>query len=228
MKKFVLLSLILILSSVLFSPVLAAAEFTATDQSLIIFDEDDNGYFFARVENTGDAGGYIGSGTLDILNENDEVIVTKNYVGSNPSSIWLEPGEYAYVDLYLWEKSFLENTVTDYNYTVPVNNWGSEYKMIPCEGDFYFNPDDKYDNAVFVTFTNTGDELLHDFENVVALYDEDGNLIFCDSNMNYDVSIHPGSTITVKVDISSSLVEYLGANGLTPASVEVLTYVEMP
>lgn len=227
MKKFVLISLILILSAVLFTSVFADAEFTATDQTMFIYDDDDNGYFFARVENTGDAGGYVGSGTLDILDENDNVIVTKNYVSPNPSSIWLEPGEYAYLDLYLWEKAFLETPVADYNFTIPAGKWGDKYEQIPCEGDFYFDPDDKYDNAVFVTFTNLTDELLHDFETVVALYDEEGYLIYSESNTNYDVSVHPGSTITVKIDISSTLVEYLGNHDITPTSVEVLTYVEI-
>ena len=226
MKKFVLLSLILILTAVISAPVFAAAEFTATDQTLFVYDDDDNGYFFARVENTGDKGGYAGSGTLDILDENGATIVSKTYVSTNPSSIWLEPGEYAYVDLYLWESALQETPAADYNYVVPEGKWGDNYELIPCEGNFYFDPEDKYDNAVYVTFTNQTDELLHDFEAVVALYDEEGHLLFCDSDTVYEISVHPGSTVTVMIDIDSSLVEYLGNNGVAPSTVDALIYAE--
>lgn len=225
MKKFAVLSLVLIMMALLAVPAFAA-EFSVTESTLFIYDNDDDGYFFAKVENTGETGGYCGSSVLEILNGSNEAFITKNYVSASPYGIWLEPGESVYIRESIWDKALLETPVSGFNFTPGVSNYGSKYHQVPCEAEFYFSTESKYDNEIFVTFTNNTAELMYNFEIVAALYDADDTLAYVYSSSYSNVAIHPGSTLTIMLDVNSTLSEHLNTHGIVPSRVVGMVYIE--
>ena len=226
MKKIAVLSFVLIFAALLCIPAFADAQLELVESSLIIYDDDDDGYFFARVANTGDAAGYFDSGVLEILDADGNAFITKNWIGSSPSGIYLEPGESTFVRYSIWEKSLLETRPSGFNYAPTVGKYGTKYSQIPCAAEFYFNPDDKYDNSVFITFTNNTDGLMHGFEIVSALYDANDNLIYVRNSAPDAIAIHPGSSVTISHYIDSSLCEYLINHNMVPTRVEAYVYLE--
>ena len=226
MKKFAIFTLVLILAALLCIPAFAAAELTVTDATLFIYDDDDDGYFFAVVENTGDAPAYYRSGVLEILDDDGNAFITKNYVSSSPYGIYLEPGDSAYVRESIWDKTLLETKVGGYNFTVTTDTWGTKYREIPCDAEFYYSTESTYDNEMFVTFTNDSDDLLHDIAIVAALYDEDDTLLYVYSTSYGNIAIHPGGTITIMLDVNSALAKHLNAYDYTPVRIVGLVYAE--
>lgn len=226
MKKAILIGLMLILSIGLFTSAFADAELTITDKTLIIFDDDDDGYFFARVENTGDAGTNVGSGTLTIYDEAGEAMIEKKYISTSPSSVYLEPGDHAYIKYSIWEKILLEKKTGEFEFVPTIQNYGKDYRVIPCDVELYYPGKESYDNSIFVTFTNTGDTILHNFEIVTAVYDPEDTLIYTAGRQYSDIAVHPGSTVTIMLTYNSKNVEYQDNHGIKPARVEAITYVE--
>ena len=76
------------------------------------------------------------------------------------------------------------------------------------------------------TFTNTTDEILYDYEMVAALYDQNGELLFINTEVVSGIGVHPGSTITVRLYIYEDIVMYFCREGLTPTTVDALVYCE--
>lgn len=226
MKKFAVFSLVLILAALLCIPAFAEGELSITEETLFIYDDDDDGYFFAKVENTGDAPTYCRSGVLEILDDDGNAFITKNYVSATPYGVYLEPGESAFIRESIWDKSLLETHVSGYNFTTKTDTYGTKYHTIPCDAEFYYSTDSTYDNQMFVTFTNESDELLHDFTVVAALYDADGMLLYVYSSNYGNLAIHPGGTITVMLDVSSLIAKHLNTYEFTPVRVEGRVYVE--
>ena len=92
MKRF--FALVLALVVCLFSvTALAEGKLTVTEKNLIEFEGSSNAYFFAKVENTGDAAIGVGAGKLVGFSSDDDVLVSESYVTANPSSVILQPGE---------------------------------------------------------------------------------------------------------------------------------------
>lgn len=226
MKKIAVFSLVLILAALLCIPAFAAAELTVTESTLFIYDDDDDGYFFAKVENTGDEPCYYRSGALEILDDAGNAFITKNYVSSSPYGIWLEPGESAYVRESIWDKTLLETRPSGYNFTVNTDTWGTKYSKIPCDAEFYYTTESTYDNVMFVTFSNDSGELMHDIAIVAALYDENDTLLYVYSTTYGNIAIHPGGTVTVMFDINSSIAKHLNTYEYTPVRIEGIVYVE--
>lgn len=226
MKKIAVFSLVLIFAALLCVPAFADAQMELVESSLIIYDNDDDGYFYGLVQNVGDKAGYYDSGVLEIKDEAGNAFITKNWLGTSPSSIYLEPGESAYVRYSIWDKALLETAVSGFTFTASTGTYGTKYYQIPCYAEYYFSTESKYDNTVFVTVTNNSDKLLYDFEIVTALYDANDNLVFVRSSNSDSVAVHPGSTITVSQYIDSSLAEYLTKHEMVPARIEAFVYLE--
>ena len=227
MKKIALFCLVLIFAALLCVPAFAAAEFTVTEATLFIYDNDDDGYFFAKVENTGDAPAYYRSGMLELRDDTGNAFITKNYVSSSPYGIYLEPGESAYVRESIWDKQLLETEVAGYTFSVSADTWGTKYRQIPCETEFYYSAENNYDNEIFITLSNDSDELLHDLSFVAALYDEDDKLLYDYSTSFGNLAVHPDSTITIMLDVNSNLAAHLSTHDYTPVRVEGFVYTEI-
>ncbi len=217
MKKLVVfLALLCLIPSFAF----AEGELTVTQKNLIVFDDDDTGWFYARVENTGDEPIYSDSGSLVLFTPDDEILLTESYVRTSPSYMLLNPGEYAYVSSFLWDSALEDNEVGDVKFSIGEDDDGYEYETIPSEAEMDLEGVDSYENYINVTFTNSTDEILYDFAICVAMTDTNGDLVFVDSDSTSTIGLHPGSSMTIKVYVDNDLMTYYDAHGITPAAVD--------
>lgn len=208
----------------------AEEELSVPETSLLEFEGEyssDTGYFFAKIENNSEVAVAIDSGTLVAFKENDEILLTMEYIGSSPSGVVLEPGEYIYAKDFLWDDALESANVTDYQFSVSTKETGRQLERISCEATYEIAGNDENDNYVYVTFTNTTDETRYDFYISSALHDAEGNLIFVETQCASDVALHPGSTVTVKMYVDKEFVEYYEENGIEPASVDAMVYYEV-
>ncbi|MCQ2437773.1 MAG: hypothetical protein MJ099_05195 [Clostridia bacterium] len=222
MKKFI--ALLLAVACMLTVVALADAELTVLAKNYIELPDDDNAYFYAKLYNSGDAGCYVASGKLVGFSSKDDILVTEEYVSSTPSSLWLEPGDYCYVDESIWEDVLKEDDVVDYRYAVSTGNYGSKYYTLDCTAEF--DLDYNYNNYVYVTATNTTNEIIADYVFTVALYDQNGDLIYVTYSSDSSTYLHPGATITKRIYISSDLAENYKYQNTIPTTVDAIFYVK--
>lgn len=222
MKK--LLSFLLAFTFTLYSSSLAVGDTKATKKSLLVID-DDSGYFFAKVENIGDAPIGLDNGNLAIFSTDDELILSDSYVSALPNYVILEPGDYVYVRDYLWDDA-LATPVGDCKFSVPAYKRATPIKKIPCEATMDISKSNGYYNYIFVTCKNSENTLLDNIYISAALYDDKDNLIFAQGVSLSNISIHPDSTITLKVPIDYDLIEYYEKNLITPTSVDAMIIIE--
>ncbi len=225
MKKFAVLSLVFIIMAMLSVSAFAEGELTVTQDSLFIFDNDDDGYFCAKVENTGDEPVYYRSGELNLYDEDNNAFVTEKYVSTSPSSFYLEPGDFAYIKESIYDKKLLETPVNRYDFAVTTDKWGSKYTPIPCEADFNFSGDSS-GSQVFITFTNNTEDLMHDLYFTAALFDANDTLVSVVSTDYAYIALHPGASATVMLNMNSWVVKHLAAHDLAPVRVEGYVYTK--
>lgn len=223
MKRFfcILFSLLFICSTYAY----AEGELTVDNKNLLEFDSDDTGYFYAKIENTGDSAIGVGYGKLVGFSANDDILLSENYVSTYPSGIILQPGEYVYAKTFIWESALEDNDVIDYRFSVEVDEYGSEVYRIPCEVTFDLNGVDSFDNYIYVTFTNDGESILYNSFISVALYDANESLLFVEGNYYETLGVHPGSTVTVKLYVDNDLMKHYKAHSLVPTSADASVFV---
>lgn len=225
-KKFLLM---LVLMTVLccVAAVSAEAEITVIDKILITTEGDWTGDFFAKVENTGDSGAYLEyGGKLVAFSDDDEIIISHDYVGSYPARLYLEAGEYGYIKCAIYEDALETSTVADYRFSIKTSNYGDVYTKLPSEASFNYVGSNSYDNYVLVTFTNESTDVLYDYYITAAIYDQNGGLIFVGGDSYSAIGIHPGSTITVKLYLDDDTAAYFERNKLVPTSADSIVYIE--
>lgn len=231
MKRFIAM-LLMLCSALLMTAAFAEetapeAKITVVEQRFINMEDDGRGFFFAKVQNTGDAAGYVDyKGNIVASDAEGNIILTENYVHTKPSDVYLEPGEYAYVCESIYDDALDTAEVADCKFSIKAVDDGEEYEKLTSEAKIHFEPDEEDDNYVDVTFTNTTDEILYDYEIVAALYDQNGELLFINTEMVSGIGVHPGSTITVRLYIYEDILMYFCREGLTPTTVDALVYCE--
>lgn len=185
----------------------------------------DTAYFYAKVENNTAEGRYVGNGKLVCFSADDDILVSDDYVSSSPrSGLWLEPGEYAYVVRSIWEDALESADIAEVKFSLKSGDYGYQGQQIDCEAEFFYDPEEEYDNEIYVTFTNTLEEKTNNFYITAALLDEEGNILYVEDDQLYSTMLHPGSTVTQILSISSSMSEYFAENGIVPASVDAMVY----
>lgn len=220
MKK---MTALLLVQVFLFSATaLAEGKLKVTEKNLFVYAGDDNGCFYAKVENVGDVAVGVDSGDLVIFSEDDDIILTDSYITTLPSYIVLQPGDYLYVKEFLWNSALKNAAIGDYKFSVPMRKSTKTFTKVPCEATFELEGTDSYENYVYVTFTNTSEEPIYDFYIVAALHDADGNLVFVDSKSLSNVAVHPGSTVTTKLYVDRDLMEHYKMNSIVPATVDAM------
>ena len=212
-----------IIATLLFSTVaLAEGSIEVTDKTTFLIPGKKIGYFYAKIENTGDAPIGVDNGKLVVFSDKDDILSTSDYVSSYPSRILLNPGEYTYLKESMWDDALEGQTLGDVKFSIEGTDRSEEVESIPCEVTFALNG--SYDNYAYVTFTNDSDETRYDYYIDIALFDEEGNLIYVDTTSHDSVGVHPGSTITVKNYVDSNNLEYFAANGITVSSADAVVY----
>ena len=133
MKRIV--ALLLALTICLFSAAaLAEGKLTVTEKNLIEFADSDTAYFFAKVENTGDAAIGVGAGKLVGFSSDDDVLVSESYVTANPSSVILQPGESLYVSDSIWESALETADIADFKFSMDTEDYVSEVTFCALRG----------------------------------------------------------------------------------------------
>lgn len=184
------------------------------------------GYTYAKVENIGDRPIMVNAGVLEIFDAEGEVITSTDYMQSYAT--YLQPGEYTYVQMYEGIEEG-QNTPDDYMLTVTGKNSAEKTAVrFPVETKLEMNVTSGWwtYNYMYATVTNNTDEPVYEMVVVLALLDAEGNILYIDSHDFYStVAINPGSSVTIRKDISSSFIDYFAAQELVPASVDALAYV---
>lgn len=188
----------------------------------------DNAYFFAKVENVSGAPVTVGKGSFVGFSSNDEILVNEDYVFTVPTNVTLEPGEYAYIREYMFEKNLESDDVVDYKFSLSDYEYSSpdEFDKIANENTYELNASNSGSSYAYVTLTNDTDETRFGYYICIALLDAEGNVLYVDYSHNTDIGVGPHSTVTYKVYIDSGIVEYFEQNNITPASCDSLVYYE--
>ena len=223
MKKKV--SVITFVASILISvSCFAEGTVAVTDKIAYIFSGKDSGYFYAKVENEGDAPVGVDNGKLVLFSGNDDILVTSDYVNTYPSRVILNPGEYTYISEFLWDSNLKNQSIGDVKFSIDTTDRGTEVERIPCEAAYEINGSGSYDNYIHVTITNEADQARKGYYLVAALFDTTGNLVYVDTNQYENVSLHPGSTATFSMYIDMDNIDYFESNGIQIGSVDAIVY----
>ena len=218
MKRIIAFTIAILL--LLSASALAEGKLKATSKNLIEFDADNRAYFFAKIENVGDADVGVGSGKLVGFSADDEIIVSESYVHASPSNIMLKPGDSVYVSSYIYESALKDNDVVDYKFSLETYKNPTEYIIVPCEARYELLSE--YENYAYVTFTNVSEEIKYGVHITVVLTDEQGNLIYVNTDSSSSIALHPGSTMTVKISIGNDFVKYYKAHDIKIANIEAI------
>ena len=213
------LSFILLFCS---SNALCEGKLKTTEKNLVVFNGEDNGYFYAKVENIGDTAVGVDSGDLVIFSENDDIILSTSYVTTSPSYVVLEPNDYLYVKEFLWDSALENVSVSDYIFSIGTRKSDSTITKVPCEAEIALEGIDSYNNYINVTFTNTASEPIYNYFIVAALYDAEGQLVFVESTSMNNAALHPASTITLQLYVDSDLMEYYAANDIVLTTADAM------
>ena len=231
MKKFCILALVLALLCVL--PALAEEKdpLVVTQENFHVLDGYSvYGYYYGKVENTGDKPIRIDSGELEIYDPDGNTLVTSTYLGRYAE--YLQPGEYTYV--YFTQKVDGVETadqVGDFKVTV-TSKEASDKVSFRLPGESYYEDDvqEGYWTHDYVTtdVINDCDQTVYDISIVRALLDADGNILYMDFDSMYSYKgLTSGSSIVLRRTMSSSFLEYFEKNGIVPASVDTIVYANV-
>lgn len=220
MKRFVALVLAVACLCGFTAVALAEGKLKTTSYRLIVYNGEDNGYFFAKVENTGDKSAGVDTGDLVIFSADDDIVTTESYVTTLPSYVALQPGDYLYVSEYLWDDALEGVEFGDCKLSMPVEKGNKSFTKIDCQASYDPEAADDYHHYIDVTISNTTEKMIGDGYVTVALFDEDGVICFAKGHDLSNVQIHPGSTITVKLYIEQNLVDYYRKHDINPVTVD--------
>ena len=182
-------------------------------------------YAYAEVENSGDRPIKVNAGVFEIYDAAGEVLTSTDY--ENAYATYLQPGEYTYVRMY---EDLEEGQVPD-DYMMTLTGKSDNSKIayrLPAEATMELGVQDGWweRNYLYATVSNPTQEIVYGAEVVFALMDEEGNTIYVESKSLYsEIGIMPGQSVMVRLDVSSTFMDYFKANGIVPASVDALAYV---
>lgn len=187
------------------------------------------GYAYAKVANVGDKPIKVNTCLLEIFNEDGDALTSTDYYSDFAE--YLQPDEYTYVRIYDEVEDVELSDVDDYMLTV-TGKADTDYisKRFPCETSYEPNVQEGYwtYNYMYATFTNDTEEPVYNISVVLVLLDEEGNILYMDNaDMYSDKAVMPGSSITIRKDVSSNFVEYFEKNALIPVSVDAIAYVNV-
>lgn len=186
------------------------------------------GNCFARIENTGDKRVEYSAGLFEIYDANGDTLTSDSYMAVYGD--YLEPGEYSYISVseYIEDASAVGD-VDDYILTVTgKSSSGTVTRRFACESEWLTDyPVNSYwtSNLMTATFINTTDETIYDVNFVLALLDDDGNILDIEYTSAYNIGVNPGSSITVREEVSSYMMKAIKREGFTPTCVDAFAYV---
>lgn len=221
-----LFALLLVLCLAMGNTALADGKLKVTDKTLIVYDGDDSGYFFARIENTGDAPIAVGYGNLVTFDDEDEIVFSDGLITVCPNYVMLDPGEFVFACEFLWESALKEKEVVDFKFSADKRTSGDEVTIISAGIEYDLKGADTYDNHIYVTITNDSDEMLEAPYTVAVLYDEEGHIAYVDAESLSALRIHPHSTVTIVLSVDNDMMVYYSKHGIKVAEAAAFVYIE--
>ena len=222
------LAIVLIL---LTCPAMAAGKMTVQQENFHVTDSYSvYGYGFAKVENTGDKPVEFSAGLLEIYDGDGDTLTSTDYMYCFPST--LQPGEYGYISVYDdIDAVDTYSQVDDYMMTVTGKSGDDGIIRFPVVGDYQEDVQvSKYTtyDYVIAEITNNTDSTVFNLEVVIALLDDEDNILYVTHNNFYNsTGINAGSTITYRESLSSAFYEAWQREGVTPTHVDVIAYTKV-
>ena len=219
-------AIICILAGLLLIPgsSMVRAELSVTDRNAFVSPGKDSGYFCAKIENTGTTQAAIGDGKLVLFSPDDDILTTSDYIDAYPNRLILNPGEYTYVNEFLWNSALKNQEIGDIKFSVSEAENGREVQPVSCESSYHISGSNNYDNYIYITVTNDSQEIQYGYFLIVALYDQEDRLVYVDKNRYEQFGLHPGSTSTIGMYIDTDTVNYFEATGIEISKVDALVY----
>ena len=83
-------------------------------------------------------------------------------------------------------------------------------------------------NWMTATVQNPTDATLFDITLVMALLDENDNILYMANAFLFEeIGVPAGGSIVLRDDISSSFMDYFAQKGIVPAKIDAIAYVEV-
>ena len=227
-SKLIAIAMVLLLAS---CPALAAGKMVVDQENFhVTSGYSVYGYAYAKVENTGDKPVEFSAGLLEVYDENGDTLTSTDYMACWPDA--LMPGEYGYVYAYDGiDGADNYSQVDDYMLTVTGKNSDDTFVRYPVVGSYQENVQvSRYStyNYVVAEITNDTDETVFDLEVVIALLDDEDNILYLAHNDFFsDTGINAGSTVTYRESISSDFYDAWEREGVTPTHVDVIAFTEV-
>ena len=230
MKKLVCMALVLVMALTMSSAAFAAGKLSVTDESMTVCESYSGytAYVYAVLENTGDKPVEFNAGLLELLDAEGDSIDAEDYLYCYPGII--EPGQKAYLSQSI---NVDDAESADYidDYTLDVSGKSAKENtnvMLDCTAEYgmklySYTSSNEYP-TVTMTVTNSTEETVREIYVSYALFDKDGKIIYADSYSPSYVGIPAGASIEISRTVDSTLFEKWTADGVEPASVEVIAY----
>ena len=198
-----------------------------SDETLLKPENDTrDAVYFARIENISDEPMTTRWWKL-IGYQDSEVVFEEGYIESVPDHIILNPGEYAYVEEYIYDSRLEEASITSFELKEMAGYYeGTAYNILPSEAALLTDED----GTVFIRFilSNNTEEILYPSYLIGALYDKSDRLIYVTTErLKEDLGIYPGSTVSMNAYLEDSITEYYQENGIVPARADSILYVQL-
>ena len=181
-------------------------------------------YYFAEVQNTGDAPIVLNGGTLELYNAEGGTIYSAQVYNCYPSV--LGPGEIGYVREYT--NMDTPDAVASYRFDLsasPASEGSVSY--LTCTPSFEQSTlyENETSTTITATLTNPQSETARGIMVVYALYDASGNLLFVDTLSATYLGLPSGSTVELNTVVDGEIETAWNAQGIKPASAQARAYV---
>jgi len=200
-----------------------------TQSVMIVLPYYEGSYYpmiFGEVSNTGNKPVEFNSGLLEIFDPDGNSLAYSDIYYCYPPV--LQPGETGYVYTYNYVEAPSAETVSDFMLTV-TGKGSIEHSILGLSASAkYEQRSDDYGTYDYLVaqVVNDTDQPIGYGEVVFAMKDADGSLLYVTStSWNwYNVSLLPGSSVEVALQMDASFLTYMQENGIVPASVEAIAY----
>lgn len=184
-------------------------------------------YFFAKVTNNGDASVTV-DGSFDMLDANGTAVATQDIYGSYPYTI--APGQTAYINNYKTHSDTTPDQFPDVRYTIVAgSNYSADPVYLTVTEATATVGDDGWGNnqcTINVTLANNNSEPAVEPTMGFAMFDQNGDLMYCSGSSVYSVTVPAGSSMQYTFYAPEALLTAWTEAGRTPTTVEAVAYTQ--
>ncbi len=220
------LSLCILLS---FSSGYAAGKITIEKENFSFIESNRSyGYAYAKVANIGNKAIKVNAGILEVFDTEGDNITSTDRLYSYAE--YLQPDEYTYVKMYAEIPKEQAISVDDYLLTLTGKSDTSyvSTRLSVSDSRYAVENSSAYStyHYMYATITNNTEDIIWHLNLVMALLDDDDNILYMDSSyLSSEIGLMPGNTIIARLSVSSSFIDYFEKNSITPTHVDTIAYI---